>query len=42
MATDLDVIDYGPGYNNSGVEELYGDWGFHPFMPSFTNDSTAP
>ena len=45
MASDLDVIDLGPDYDDpsvSGDEEKYGDWGFHPFMPSFTNDSTAP
>lgn len=38
LASDDDVIDFGPDYNG----EKYGDWGFHPFIPSFTVTSTAP
>ena len=40
--TDLDVIDFGPDYDNpaaSGDEEKFGDWGFHPFLPVFTATS---
>ena len=41
--SDLDVVDFGPDYNNpavSGDEEKLGDLGFHPFLPLFTTTST--
>ncbi len=34
MASDLDVVDFGPDY---GGEE-YGDWGFAPFFPIIANE----
>lgn len=43
LATDPDVIDFGPDYDDpsvSGDEQKYGDWGFHPFMPAFTTGTT--
>ncbi len=44
LASDADVVDLGPDYDNPAVpgdEEKYGDWGFHPFMPEFTTTVTA-
>lgn len=31
MASDVDVVDFGPAVDG---QESYGDWGFHPFLPS--------
>jgi hypothetical protein len=43
LASDADVVDLGPDYDDPAVpgdEEQYGDWGFHPFMPVFTTTAT--
>lgn len=31
MASDADVVDFGPAVDG---QKSYGDWGFHPFLPS--------
>lgn len=44
LASDADVVDLGPDYDDpavTGDEEKYGDWGFHPFMPVFTTTVTG-
>ncbi|MBL7005723.1 MAG: hypothetical protein ISR78_01430 [Spirochaetia bacterium] len=33
FASDPDVIDFGPSYGTGPEPPIYGDWGFHPFLP---------
>ncbi len=33
LASDPDVIDFGPSFGTGTEPPLYGDWGFHPFLP---------